>query len=89
MDSHTVFATLADGVAVDLTQIVAYFDSRCFVEDVTKALKHRMIIDLCTDGKKTTKKTVILTRDNVAYIVGAEVESVNQLMRENGFIIFD
>lgn len=89
MDSQKVFASLADGADVDLTQIVAYFDSRYIGEDVAKALKDRKVIDLCTDGKKTTTKTVILTRDNMAYIVEAEVESVSQLLRKNGFTVFN
>ena len=89
MDSQKVFDSLADGADVDLTQIVAYFDSRYIGEDVAKALKDRKVIDLCTDGKKTTTKTVILTRDNMAYIVEAEVESVSQLLRKNGFTVFN
>lgn len=89
MDSQKVFATLTDGAAIDLSQVVAFFDSRYIPADLTKAMKDRKVIDLCSDGRKTSTKTLILTHDNLAFLVEAEVEYVCQLMRKNGFIVSD
>ena len=88
MESKQVFVSLADGAVIDISKVTAFFDSR-YVSDMTKFMKDKKLIDLCSESQKTTTKTIILTSDDLAVLIEAEVESVCQLMRKYWFIVSD